>query len=88
MKRFSTLAGENREQIANSPYLESYKAEGQEVLLMTDPIDDFVMPQLMEFKGKKLKAVNKGEEDQSDSLKSKRRATKALLDMQKNYSMR
>ena len=50
------LAGENREQIANSPYLENYKAEGREVLLMTDPIDDFVMPQLMEFKGKETQS--------------------------------
>ena len=73
------LAGENREQIANSPYLESYKAEGREVLLMTDPIDDFVMPQLMEFKGKKLKAINKGEEEQSDSLKEQEKSYKGFI---------
>ena len=73
------LAGENREQIANSPYLESYKAEGREVLLMTDPIDDFVMPQLMEFKGKKLKAVNKGEEVQSDSLKEQEKSYEGFI---------
>ncbi len=63
------LAGENRSQIENSPYLEGFKAKGQDVLLMTDPIDDFVIPQLMEFKGKKLKAVNKGEIKDEDSLK-------------------
>ncbi|MFL2876234.1 MAG: molecular chaperone HtpG [Pontiellaceae bacterium] len=73
------LAGENREQIANSPYLESYKAEGREVLLMTDPIDDFVMPQLMEFKGKKLKAINKGEEEQSDSLKEQEKSYEGFI---------
>ncbi|MDF7800889.1 molecular chaperone HtpG [Pontiellaceae bacterium B1224] len=54
------LAGENRSSIENSPYLEAFKADGKEVLLMIDPIDDFVIPQLMEYKGKKLKAVNKG----------------------------
>ena len=73
------LAGENREQIANSPYLENYKAEGREVLLMTDPIDDFVMPQLMEFKGKKLKAVNKGEEEQSDALKEQEKSYEGFI---------
>ena len=73
------LAGENREQIANSPYLESYKTEGREVLLMTDPIDDFVMPQLMEFKGKKLKAINKGEEEQSDSLKEQEKSYEGFI---------
>jgi molecular chaperone HtpG len=55
------LAGENRASIENSPYLESFKADGKEVLLMIDPIDDFVIPQLMDYKGKKLKAVNKGD---------------------------
>ena len=67
------LAGENREQISNSPYLEKYKDEGQEVLLMTDPIDDFVIPQLMEFKGKKLKAVNKGEQEEEKDLKEEKK---------------
>ncbi len=60
------LAGENRASIENSPYLEKFKADGKEVLLMIDPIDDFVIPQLMEYKGKKLKAVNKGDIDGDD----------------------
>ena len=81
------LAGENREQIANSPYLENYKADGREVLLMTDPIDDFVMPQLMEFKGKKLKAVNKGEEEQSDALKEQEKSYEGFIGYAKSYSM-
>lgn len=73
------LAGENRDQIANSPYLERYKAEGREVLLMTDPIDDFVIPQLMEFKGKKLKAVNKGEQDDTDALKEEEKTFEGFI---------
>jgi molecular chaperone HtpG len=64
------LAGENRGSIENSPYLESFKADGREVLLMIDPIDDFVIPQLMEYKGRKLKAVNKGDlEEDEEKLK-------------------
>ncbi len=64
------LAGENRASIENSPYLEKFKADGKEVLLMIDPIDDFVIPQLFEFKGKKLKAVNKGDlEEDKEKLK-------------------
>src|SRR5262249_38263806 len=34
------LIGESRELIENSPYVESFKAHGQEVLLLTDPIDE------------------------------------------------
>lgn len=63
------LAGENRSQIENSPYLEGFRAKGQDVLLMIDPIDDFVIPQIMEFQGKKLKAVNKGDVSDEESLK-------------------
>src|SRR5262249_38493818 len=48
------LIGENRELIENSPLLESFKAKGQEVLLLTDPVDEFVVQSLTEFKGKKL----------------------------------
>jgi molecular chaperone HtpG len=73
------LAGENRAAIENSPYLEAFKAKDQEVLLMIDPIDDFVIPQLMEYKGKKLKAVNKGELDESDDLKAEKTKFESLL---------
>jgi molecular chaperone HtpG len=54
------LIGENRELIEHSPYLESFKAKGQEVLLLTDPIDELVVQALPAYKGKKLKAVDRG----------------------------
>ena len=55
------LIGESREMLEQSPYLESFKSKGQEVLLLTDPIDEFVVQNLTTFKEKKLKAVDKGE---------------------------
>lgn len=74
------LAGENHAAVANSPYLEKFKAEGTEVLLMTDPIDDFVIPQLMEYKGKKLKAVNKGDlEEDKEKLKEEQKEFKGYI---------
>jgi len=74
------LAGENRAAIANAPYLEAFKADGREVLLMTDPIDDFVIPQLMEYKGKRLKAVNKGElGEDKDKLKEEEKQFEGLI---------
>ena len=74
------LAGENHAAIVNSPYLEKFKAEGTEVLLMTDPIDDFVIPQLMEYKGKKLKAVNKGDlEEDKEKLKEEQKEYKGYI---------
>ncbi|MEA2068327.1 MAG: molecular chaperone HtpG [Verrucomicrobiota bacterium] len=78
------LAGENRGSIENSPYLESFKADGKEVLLMIDPIDDFVIPQLMEYKGKKLKAVNKGDLDDKDALKDEEKQFKGFIGFAKD----
>src|SRR5205823_2044429 len=42
-KEIHFLIGETRAQIENSPYLESFKAKGEEVLLLSEPIDEFVM---------------------------------------------
>ncbi len=79
------LAGENRAAIENSPYLESFKADGKEVLLMIDPIDDFVIPQLMEYKGKKLKAVNKGDlEEDKEKLKDEEKQFKGYIGFAKD----
>src|SRR5829696_7082513 len=33
------LIGEEAEQLRRSPYLEAFRAKGQDVLLLTDPID-------------------------------------------------
>ncbi|MDH3712299.1 MAG: molecular chaperone HtpG [Gammaproteobacteria bacterium] len=45
----------------NSPHLESLRAEGTEVLLMYDRVDDWMMSFLQEYEGKKLVSVAKGE---------------------------
>lgn len=73
------LVGENRNQIENSPYLESYKSNEQEVLLMLDPIDEFVIPRLMDYKGKKLKAVNKGESDNQENLEKEEKKFEGFI---------
>ena len=54
------LIGESRELIEQSPHIEALKAQGREVLLMTEPIDEFAVEALGEYKGKKLKAADKG----------------------------
>jgi molecular chaperone HtpG len=53
------LIGDERSMIEHSPYLESARAAGHEVLLLTDPIDEFWADSLGEYKGKKLKAVDR-----------------------------
>lgn len=57
------LIGDSRESIQSSPLLESYTAKGWEVLLLTEPIDEFLLPSLRDYKGKTLKPVDRAETD-------------------------
>jgi molecular chaperone HtpG len=60
-KEIVYLIGESRGLIENSPYVEAYRARGEAVLLLTDPIDEYLVSHLSEYKGKRLKAADKGE---------------------------
>ena len=70
-KEIFYLIGDAREQIENSPYLESFKAKGQEVLLLTETIDEYFASSLRDYKGKQLKAVDKGEMEKDPSADEK-----------------
>ncbi len=78
-KEIYYLIGESRELIEHSPYLESFREKGQEVLLLTDPVDEFVVHGLPEYKGKKLKAVDRGPLDQAVD-EGKKKDFQPLLD--------
>ncbi len=55
------ITGRPDENVLQSPYLEAFREKGYEVLIMTDDIDDFIMLDLKEYKGKKIKSVIKGD---------------------------
>jgi molecular chaperone HtpG len=55
------LAGENAQALRRSPYLEAFKAAGRDVLLMTEPIDEFVIPQYGEYKDKRFEDAARAE---------------------------
>jgi molecular chaperone HtpG len=60
-KEIYFITGEDRETVVHTPYLELFKSKGWDVLLMTDPVDEFILPSLAEYKGKKLVAADKSE---------------------------
>ncbi len=62
-KEIFYLTGDNLNTLLNSPYLEQLKEKDYEVLLMTDPVDEWVVQALTEFDGKKLKSAEKGDLD-------------------------
>jgi molecular chaperone HtpG len=61
------LIGDNVDQLRNSPYLEAFRAKGHDVLLLSDSIDEFAIPQYTEYQGKKLQAADRGELKDADS---------------------
>jgi molecular chaperone HtpG len=82
-KEIFYLIGESRDMIENSPFVESFKAKNQEVLLLTDPVDEYMVSYLGSYKEKHLKAVNRGESDadkSSDEKKAQAEQFKPLLE--------
>jgi molecular chaperone HtpG len=53
------VTGESKSQVAQSPFVETLKKRGYEVLYMIDPIDEYVIQQLKEYDGKKLRNCTK-----------------------------
>jgi len=79
------LIGENREVIDSSPHLEAYKSKGWEVLLLTDPMDEFVFPSIGEYKGKAFKPVDRADTDTpSHDAPADAEQYKAFLDLLKS----
>ncbi len=65
------LIGESRGIIENSPAIEAFKDKGWEVLLLTNPLDEFMVQSLPQYKEKDLKAADKGDIDAGDEDEQK-----------------
>ncbi|HQP35375.1 MAG TPA: molecular chaperone HtpG [Polyangiaceae bacterium] len=57
------LTGPSLQAVRNSPHLEVFRRKDVEVLLMSDPVDEWVVGALTEFGGKPLESVAHGEVD-------------------------
>src|SRR5207248_8187925 len=55
-----TITGDNLELLKKSPQLEGFRARGVEVLLLTDPIDEFWITAVGTYKEKPLKSATRG----------------------------
>nr|PID66134.1 MAG: hypothetical protein CR975_04395 [Gammaproteobacteria bacterium] len=52
------LVADSKNTAKNSPHLEIFEKNGVEVLLMWEPIDEWMMSQLHEFDGKSFESIN------------------------------
>ncbi len=68
------LAGESQEQVKASPQLEGFAARGVEVLLLSDPVDNFWVTTALGFDGKPFQSITQGDIDLSaiDLLEEKK----------------
>jgi molecular chaperone HtpG len=58
-----TISGDDLEALQRSPQLEGFRAKGVEVLLLTDPVDEFWMQSVAEFEDKPFKSATRGGAD-------------------------
>lgn len=58
-QNFMLPAGETKDQVANSAFVERLRKHGLEVIYMIEPIDEYCVQQLKEFEGKTLVSVTK-----------------------------
>jgi len=84
------VCGETKKAVENSPFLEALKKKGLEVLLMSDPMDEYAMQQLKEFEGKKFKNISKEglelaqDEDEKKNVEKLKKDTEELCKIVKD----
>ena len=57
------ISGASAEAVAASPQLEAFRARDINVLMMVDPVDEFWLPMIPEFDGRKFRSATRGDID-------------------------
>ncbi len=73
------ITAESYQAAKGSPHLEMFTKKGIEVLLLTDPVDEWLVNSLNEHNEKPLKSVTKGDLELSDEEKKEQEEQKAEL---------
>merc|ERR1719487_2851079 len=84
-KHIYYISGETKDAVEKSPFLERLRKKDLEVLYYTDPIDEYAMPQLTEFKGFQFMGANK-ENLKLDDDDQEEKKVKKLTEMHKKLT--
>ena len=77
------IAADTHAAAKSSPHLEIFRKKGIEVLLLCDRVDEWLTSHLMEFDGKKLQSVAKGQLDLGDDEASEKELEKKAKSAEK-----
>ena len=67
------ISGDNRTEVASSPFLEALRKKGFEVIYMVDSIDEYMVQQVKDYDGKKLVNCTKEGLDLEETEEEKKR---------------
>jgi len=84
-KHIYYISGETKDAVEKSPFLERLRKKDLEVLYYVDPIDEYAMPQLTEFKGFQFMGANK-ENLKLDDDETEEKKLKKLTEMHKKLT--
>merc|ERR1719158_1383682 len=84
-KHIYYISGETKDAVEKSPFLERLRKKDLEVLYYVDPIDEYAMPQLTEFKGFQFMGANK-ENLKLDDDDQEEKKLKKLTEMHKKLT--
>ena len=62
-KEIFYISGDDLEALKRSPHLEGFRARGIEVLLLTDPVDEFWLPAVNAYDDKPFRSITRGTPD-------------------------
>ncbi len=85
-KEIYYISGDNRDALLRNPNLEYFRKNELEVLLLTDPVDVFVVPGMNEYDSKPIKSIEKADldlnkEDKSGEEKLAENLSSSLIDV-------
>ena len=75
------ITGEKRASLDSYPGWEYFKAKGWDVLFMTDPIDDWVMQSMMQYRKHNFKSIAKGDFEDKESEEAVKAAAEKYADL-------